>query len=512
MTAADGSLYGEPNRRPALEAIRVEKSFGGVRALSGASFSAEAGQVHGLVGENGAGKSTLIKVLGGRLRPDLGLVRLRGEPLDFTSVNAANARGAWTVFQELTLFSGMTVAQNLLLGREPRSLFNLIANRRMETRAEEILARLGIEHIDPRALIEDTSLAERQIIEIVRVIIREPAMLLLDEPTSSLVEREVEWLFRRINELRTRGVAIVFTSHRWNEVKRIADRITVFRNGAEVGTYADLSEQEAVTLMAGRPMEVFFPKVPAHQDSAIALNVSGITGPGVHRASFSLHRGEILGIGGLAGQGHRQLFFMLFGAERATGGTISLGGKLVRIRSPREALGHGIGLALVPEDRKTEGLLLEMSVGDNVTLSVLPRISRAGVLRRAVESELALRIIDRLHIRPRGLGNRVGRLSGGNQQKVLLGRWLLADCQVMLLYDVTRGIDVATKREIYELMFRLAQDGRSILFYSSDAEELARLSHRVLVMREGRMAIELTGKDLTAEKIVAAAVQDSIAA
>ncbi|HWI27833.1 MAG TPA: sugar ABC transporter ATP-binding protein [Stellaceae bacterium] len=505
-------MTAQEERPAAIEASRIEKSFGGVRALAGASFSAVAGEVHALVGENGAGKSTLIRVIGGRLRPDGGAVRLKGQALDFGRPDAANALGAWTVFQELTLFPWMTVAENLLLGREPRGRLGLIETRRMEERAEEVLAGLGITHIDPRALVEDIALAERQIVEIVRVITRDPSILLLDEPTSSLVEREVEWLFERIGELRARGAAIIFTSHRWNEVKSIADRITVFRNGAEVGTYAELPEDEAVRLMTGQRMETLFPKPPPLPATEKVLELNGLSGPGVDKVSLSLHKGEVLGVGGLAGHGHRQLFFMLFGAEKPGGGTIAVENKIVRIRSPREAVRCGVGLALVPEDRKTEGLLLEMSVRENLTLSVLRRVSRAGIIRPAAESDAAQRMIERLQIRAQGPGSRVGTLSGGNQQKVLLGRWLLADCHIMLLYDVTRGVDVATKHELYELIMRLAREGRSILFYSSDAEELARLSHRVLVMREGRIAAELSGDELSAETIVAAALRDSVAA
>ena len=502
----------EPNRPPAIEAIRIDRSFGGVRALSRASFSVEAGEVHGLIGENGAGKSTLIKVMGGRLRPHAGVVRFNGGARHIPRGDVANALGAWTVCQELAVFPWMTVAENLLLGREPRGPFKLIRTKQMESCAEEILAELGIEHIDVRALIEDMPLADRQIVEIARVISKDPSILLLDEPTSSLAEHEVEWLFRRVSELRNRGTAIVFTSHRWREVKKIADRITVFRNGSEVGTYADLAEEDAVALMTGRRIEALFPQLPASRGVGAVLDVRGIIGAGVRGVSFSLQKGEILGVGGLAGHGHRELFLQLFGAEKSAGGTISLDGKRVKIRSPREAISRGLGIALVPEDRKTEGLLLEMSVGDNLTLSVLPRVTRAGILRRGFEAELAQRTLDRLRIRTPGLRSRVAGLSGGNQQKVLLGRWLLTDCRILLLYDVTRGVDVATKHEIYDLIIGLAKNGRSILLYSSDADELAHLSHRILVMREGRVAVELTGEGLTKEKIVAAAIRDAVTA
>ena len=501
---------------PSVEGIGLSKSYGGVHALEDASLAAVAGEVHALVGENGAGKSTMIKVLGGRTRPDSGSVRIKGQAVSLAGPDRAHRLGIWTVFQELTLLPWMSVAENLLLGREPRA-FGLIGRNRTVTEAEAMMADLGIAHIDPRAMIEDISLAERQIVEIVRAISNDPDILFLDEPTSSLVEREVGWLLDRIRRLRARGCAIVFTSHRWKEVENIADRITVFRSGRNVGSFTELSEDDAVTLMTGRRVETLYPKLPALEaasDDAAkpALEVRGLAGGRLAETSFALRKGEVLGVGGLAGHGHRELFFMLFGAERAAAGQILVGGKRARIRNPREAASRKIGIALVPEDRKTEGLLLAMSVRDNVTLAILRRISRFGLLRQGLERRLAQGAVDQLNVRTAGLSGPVGALSGGNQQKVLVGRWLLAEPRILLLYDVTRGVDVATKHEMYDLMRRLAAEGRSILFYSSDAEELAHLSHRVLVLREGRIAAELHAPGITAEQIVAAAVRDSVAA
>jgi ribose transport system ATP-binding protein len=497
---------------PAVEGIGLSRAFGGVRALHDASLAAMPGEVHALVGENGAGKSTLIKLLGGRIQPDSGTIRIKGQAVRLAGPDAGHALGAWTVFQELTLLPWMTVAENLLLAREPRGPLGLIGRRRMVERADAMLSDMGIVHIDPLSLIEDISLAERQIVEIVRAISHGPDILFLDEPTSSLVEREVAWLFGQIRRLRDQGTAIVFTSHRWNEISSIADRITVFRGGRHVGSFTELDEDRAVTLMTGQQVDTLYPALPARPAPQPALQLRQVAGPRVHDTSLTLHKGEVLGIGGLAGHGHRELFFMLFGAERATGGSIEVDGRKVRIRSPRDAIRRGVGLALVPEDRKTEGLLLAMSIRDNMTLSILRRISRAGVLQRGVEQGLAQGQAAKLKVRMAGLSSPVGSLSGGNQQKVLVGRWLLAEPQVLLLYDVTRGVDVATKHEIYELILALAAEGRSILFYSSDAEELAHLCHRVLVMREGRITAELTAPGITAEQIVAAAVRDSVAA
>jgi len=497
---------------PLVEGVTLSKSFGGVHALERASFAAVAGEVHALVGENGAGKSTMIKLLGGRLQPDAGTVRFAGRDVRLGGPEQAHGLGAWTVFQELMLFPGMTVAENLMLGREPRGALKLISHRRMARAAEALLTDMGITHIDPRALIEDISLAQRQIVEIVRALSHRPSILFLDEPTSSLVEREVAWLFTRIRALRDAGAAVVFTSHRWNEVQSIADRITVFRNGRDVGTFTELDAREAVTLMTGQRLETLFPPRPPAPSGPAVLHLEDLSGPRVDGVTLTLHEGEILGVGGLAGQGHRELFFLLFGAERPSAGHLTLGGRRVRIGSPREAKRRRTGLALVPEDRKTEGLLLGMSVRDNLTLSILDRLSRAGVLRRAAERRVAQDMVRQLAVRTAGIGNPVGTLSGGNQQKVLLGRWLLAEPRILLLYDVTRGVDVATKHEIYQLVTRLAAQGRAILFYSSDAEELAALCHRVLVMKDGRIAAEMTAPSVTAEQIVAAAVHERIAA
>jgi ribose transport system ATP-binding protein len=286
----------------------------------------------------------------------------------------------------------------------------------------------------------------------------------------------------------------------------------VFRNGSDVGTFTELDEREAVTLMTGQRLEVLFPARPPVPSGPALLEVQELSAPRLHRIDLALRGGEILGIGGLAGQGHRELFLALFGAARPTGGRIILGGRPIRLRSPRDAKAPAARLALVPEDRKTEGLLLGLSVRDNLTLSILDRLSRLGMLRRGAERRAAQDTVRQLSVRTAGINSPVGSLSGGNQQKILLGRWLLADPRVLLFYDVTRGVDVATKHEIYQLMIRLAAEGRAILFYSSDADELAALAHRVLVMRDGRIAAELTAPGITAEQIVAAAVHEPVAA
>jgi ribose transport system ATP-binding protein len=414
------------------------------------------------------------------------------------------------VFQELTLMPWMTVAENVLLRHEPPGRTHLIKRRELVSRADELFARLGIEGIDPRELPAALSLAQRQMIELARALLRDPDILFLDEPTSALAEREVEWLFRLVRGLRDRGKAVIFTSHRWSEVANLADRITIFRNGEHVDTRDRITEGEAVTLMTGRTIDRLYPdREPLAAGAAPVLEVRDLRGAQVDGVSFALRKGEILGIGGLAGQGQRDLFMTLFGARKATGGEIRIDGKARRIRKPSDAIKHGLGIALVPEDRKTEGLMLPMSVRDNLTLAILGRVAVGGVLNPAVEHANVRKAVERLQIRTsRPMTQEVGTLSGGNQQKVLLGRWLLAESNIVLLYDITRGVDVGTKHDIYELMMDLVREGKSLVFYSSETEEIARLCHRVLVMREGRVASELEGDGTDAEAIVAAAVRE----
>jgi ribose transport system ATP-binding protein len=491
----------------ALEATGVSRSFGGVQALRGASFAARPGQVHALAGENGAGKSTMIKVLSGVLRPDAGTVRVFGEAVRFAGPAEALRWGIATAFQELSLLPDLTVAENLLLRTPPRGRLGLVRRARFTACAGELLERHGVTDIDPNDPVDELSVAQRQVVEIVRALSSRPRILFLDEPTAALPDREVEWLRGQVVALRDAGGCVVFTSHRWRDIEELADRVTVFRNGTDVASADRLGRDEAVTLMAGRSVDQTYPPLPAARSGEPALRVAGLSAGRLRDVSFTLHRGEVLGVGGLAGQGQRELFLALFGVRPADGGSIEVGGRAVRLRRPRQAVRAGV--ALVPEDRKGEGLTLPLSVRDNLTLPVLNRIARAGLLRRARERHLVRTMVDQLQIdtrRPRS--QTVRTLSGGNQQKVLLGRWLLTDPAVLLLYDVTRGVDAATKHDIYRLVAQLAKAGKAILLYSSETEEMAHLCHRVLVLREGRLAAELPGPVGDPELIVAAAMRE----
>jgi ribose transport system ATP-binding protein len=490
---------------PAIEAAGLSKRYGAVQALDGASFEALPGEVHALVGENGAGKSTLIKSLCGVTAPDSGTIRVAGEEVVLRSPQVAAQHGIGVVFQELTLLPWLTVAENLLLHREPRGALGLIRRGALSERAAAVLDEYGVDRIDPGELVAELSLAQRQIVEIVRAVSHRPRVLFLDEPTSSLAEPEVEWLFRMVRTLRDGGTCVVFTSHRWREVTTLADRITVFRNGSEVATRTELEEQEAIRLMTGRSVgEIAHENSPPPQSGTV-LEVSELASGQLRDVSLSLHEGEILGIGGLEGQGQRELFLALFGVQRSSG-EIRVGGKPLRPRSPKDAIRAGVRIALVPEDRKSEGLFLPLSVRENLTLPILDQLGRWGLLRSGLERDRVRDVVERMRIVTRDDAQAVGTLSGGNQQKVLLGRWILADARILLFYDVTRGVDVATKQDIYQLMLDLTAEGRSILYYSSDTAEVARLAHRVLVLREGRVAAELAGPGIDPERIVSAAV------
>jgi ribose transport system ATP-binding protein len=494
----------------AVAAMGVDRAFGGVQALRDASFAARPGEIHALAGENGAGKSTLIKVLCGLVTADRGTVEIFGQPVRRVVEPAARRRmGVATAFQELSLLPDLSVAENLLLQNPPRGRFGLIRRGRLASEADAILERFGVDYIDSRATTAELSVAHRQIVELVRVLATEPRVLILDEPTAALPDRQVEWLSGHVRRLRDAGCCVIFTSHRWREIETLADRVTVFRNGTNVATRARISEAEAVTLMSGRTFEGTYPDVTAIPVTDSALRLANLRGGRLRDVSFDLRRGEILGVGGLAGQGQRDLFLTLFGAQRAAGGALFVDGRPVTIRRPRDAIRAGLGIAYVPEDRKAEGLFLPLSIRDNVAVATLWQRSAAGFVRRGAERGAVASIVERLRIGAgRSTGQAVTTLSGGNQQKVLMARWLLTDARVLLLFDVTRGVDAATKHDIYQLVADLATAGKAILYYSSETEEIASLCHRVLVLREGRISAELPGPVGDAERIVAASIKE----
>jgi ribose transport system ATP-binding protein len=503
------TMMSEP-QSPALALTMegVSKRFGATQALDGVSFEIGAGEIHALLGENGAGKSTLVKILSGLTRPDAGTISLFGAPADIAGARAAHAFGLRTAFQEISLVPDLTVADNLLLPEAPTHLGFVLDRRRAAEWVDGILTRLELLDLDPRIDIRDCALPTRQKLEIARAISREPRILLLDEPTSALSARDVEWLGRRIAELRERGTTVVLITHRVPEVRRFCDRLTILRNGRHVGSFAvpDISDQEVVRLVIGRSLAATFPKrqsqLPLRSGTPV-LSVRGMRIKGhLDDMSLELWPGEILGIAGLQGMGQNELFYALFGMTPTDGGTIEVRGEIAALASPRDAIDAGIGISLVPEDRKTEALALKLNGRENVSLPVITRFARFGWLDLVRERRAVDRILERVQVHPRALYRACSTFSGGNQQKIAIAKWLLAESRILLLFDPTRGVDVGTKHEIYLLMREFADAGGAILFYSTDVLEIVNLCDRVVVMYSGRKRAELVGEEIAEETIM----------
>jgi len=499
-----------------LEAIlrleEVSKRYGGVHALERASFACAPGRIHALLGENGAGKSTLIKVMAGVVQPDEGRIVLEGSERRFLHPQEAVAAGIACIFQELSLMPDLSVADNICITNPPRRR-GLIDRRAQRRIAEAALARAGAEGIHPLAPVASLSLSRRQMVEIAKALAREPKILILDEATSALTAADVERVFALLHRLRDEGLAIVYISHRMHEVAALADDCSVFRNGRHVATFAagTRSNAETVAMMIGRDIEHAYPPkpapLPASDARTPAIEVRDLSWNGqLHDIALTVRRGEIVGLGGLDGQGQRELFLALFGVLRGVSGEVRVEGEPVAVRSPREAKHAGIGIALVPEDRKTDGLMLPMSVRDNLSFAALDRFSRGGVVVASAEAAAVGEIVRRLSIKAPELGDAAGTLSGGNQQKVVIAKWLLNAPRIVLLNDPTRGIDVGTKQEIHVLLRRLADDGAAVLLYSTDYAELIGCCDRVAVFLDGRIVRWLAGDDLNEHALVATAL------
>jgi ribose transport system ATP-binding protein len=499
----------ETTTPPLVEALKVTKHFGGTVALNEASFTCHQGSIHALVGENGAGKSTLIKVLAGVTVPDSGQIIINGQPSPIRSPADASRLGIVPVFQELSLMATLTVAENIFIADPPRNALGLVNRRVLRQRAEQLFADLGFHHVDPDALISELPLAQRQLVEIAKALSHQPRLLIMDEGTSALSIHDVELVFKVMRRMRDEGRSVIFISHRMAEVKEIADTLTIYRDGRDVGSFpmGDVREDEMVQLMIGRKLEQVFPPKPSPQQRAPLLEVKNLTWePTLHDISFTVGKGEIVGLGGLDGQGQGELLFGLFGLLRQMHGEIRIEGQPQHISSPAAAAKAGINLALIPEDRKTEGLILGMSVSDNATLATIDRVTRFGLIDRKRERTAVERVIEQMRVRTPSRQTRTGNLSGGNQQKVVIGKWLLTEARLYLLHDPSRGIDVGTKQEIYLLMRSLADQGAGIVFFSTELQELVGMCDRVLVLYEGRIFRELTGVEITQENIVTAAL------
>ncbi|MET9512779.1 sugar ABC transporter ATP-binding protein [Streptomyces flavidovirens] len=489
------------------ELLRIEgirKTFPGVVALDSVDFDLRRGEVHVLLGENGAGKSTLIKMLSGAYRPDSGRILVGGEEVRVHGAQDAERLGIATIYQEFNLVPGLTVAENIFLGRQPRR-FGMIDRKRMEADAEELLRRVGVD-VSPKVLVRELGIARLQMVEIAKALSLEARVLIMDEPTAVLTSEEVDKLFRIVRQLRADGVGVVFITHHLEEIAALGDRVTVLRDGRSIGQVpASTPEDELVRLMVGRSIEQQYPRERPEAAGDALLSVRGLTRGGVfHDVSFDVRAGEVVGLAGLVGAGRTEVVRAVFGADPYDAGSVAVRGERLGKGDVNAAMGAGIGL--VPEDRKGQGLVLDASVQENLGLVTLRSATRGGLVDRKGQRAAAARIAEQLGVRMAGLGQHVRTLSGGNQQKVVIGKWLLADTKVLILDEPTRGIDVGAKVEIYQLINELTASGHAVLMISSDLPEVLGMSDRVLVMAQGRIAGELPAHEATQDAVMALAV------
>ena len=495
---------------PLISVKDVSKSFPGVRALNRVGFDLLAGEVHALVGENGAGKSTLMKILAGIYSRDSGEILYSGEPVNFASPRAAQMMGIGIIHQELQLMNHLTVAQNIFIGREPRGRLGVFLDEdKLNRQAQEILAHMHL-NLDPRAIVGGLTVAKQQLVEIAKALSFSSRVLIMDEPTAALNSAEIAELFNIIRELKARGVGIVYISHKMDELKQISDRVTVLRDGEYVATVptATTSMDTIIAMMVGRTlMEVARPPEQAPSRGDVALEVRDLNcGPLVRNVGFTLRRGEILGFAGLMGAGRTEVARAIFGADKAESGDVIVRGSAASIKSPADAVALGIGY--LSEDRKRFGLAVGMDVESNIVMATLARHLAFGfILRRQAIRTTVESFIMRLGIRTPSATQEVRLLSGGNQQKVVVAKWLARDCDILFFDEPTRGIDIGAKAEIYKLLRSLADQGKAIVMISSELEEILRMSDRIVVMCEGRITGELAWKDATQERIMELATQ-----
>ena len=491
-----------------LSAASITKAFAGVRALKGVSFDLRPGEVHALVGENGAGKSTLIKIITGAETPDRGELVVNGHVVPSMDPGRSRALGIAAIYQQPSLFPDLTVAENIAIALETGGAWRRLDWAARQRRSAELLGRIGAS-IDPARLVETLSMPEQQIVEIAKAIGANAKIVIMDEPTASLTEREVERLFTVIGLLKAHGCGIIYISHRLEEVFSIADRITVLRDGETVETCerAGVDRAALIRMMVGRELSAVFPKraVPLGEVALDLRNVSH-RATGVTDVSCSVRQGEILGLAGLVGSGRTQLAEILFGLTPADEGEIRVHGQVVRLTSPRDAIDAGI--AYVPEDRRQHGVVLEMSVASNASLASLENVSRRGLIDRALEQAAAERDVERFRIKTPSVAAEVGTLSGGNQQKVALARWLSTDPSILILDEPTQGVDVGSKAEIHSLMQTLAEQGLAIVMISSELPEILGMSDRIAVMRAGRIRGIIERADATQAAVLALALDE----
>lgn len=489
----------------------IVKSFPGVRALKGVELDLRPGEVHALLGENGAGKSTLIKVLGGAHRPDEGSIEIDGQSVEIASPADSQRAGVGIIYQEFNLVPAMTARENIFLGQEG-SKVGILPVREERRKARELFKRLGVD-LDPESLVRRLTVAQQQVVEIAKALLLESRIIVMDEPSAALSPREVEGLFRIIRELKSQGIGIVYVSHRLDEIFEICDRATIFRDGEHIATQpiSELTRESIIELMVGRKLENEFP----HRESTSTeksnigegLTVSNLNrGSEVQDVSFSVRRGEIVALTGLVGAGRTEAVRLIFGADQRDSGSVKLDGRELTIRNPRDAIRAGI--CLLTEDRKHQGLVLNRSVLENFGLPNLLSFSNGGLINRRRERAAFDRYVDQLRIRVSGPEQRAANLSGGNQQKVVLAKWLERNAEVVIFDEPTRGIDVGAKYEIYLLMQQLAADGKAVLMISSELPEVLGMADRIIVMHEGRVTGEITDvESATQEDIMNLAIR-----
>ncbi len=492
-----------------LELNHVSKSFPGVRALNDAQFDMRAGEVHALLGENGAGKSTTIKIISGVYRPDSGELRFEGKPVQFNNPREAQAAGIATIYQELSLYPELTVAENIFMGHAPRSRFGALDWGAMRRQAQALLESLNIHDMDVNRKVGSMTVGNRQRVEIAKALSQNARILIMDEPTAALTEADVQRLFEIVRLLRTRGVGIIYISHRLEEVFLLADRVTVLRDGQYVGTkdVADTTPDQLISMMVGRTIDNLFPKLETTIGEPVLEVRDLVHKPLTRGVSLYVRQGEIVGLAGLVGSGRSEVAQVIFGMTPAESGTILINGKPVQIKSPAQAM--KLGIAYVPEDRGTQGLVRQMRIRENVSLAVLRGMVKGPFVDRGAERGLARRTIDQLSIRAPSSEQIVNKLSGGNQQKIVVGKWLASKPKLLIMDEPTRGVDVGAKAEIHRLLSELAQQGLAILMISSELPEILGMSDRILVMREGRIVAEYSREEANQEQIAASMMQAS---
>jgi len=498
----------------AIEMIEVRKAFGQTVALEKVSTRIRSGSVHAFLGENGAGKSTTVKMLSGLLKPDNGQLMVFNKEVELENPQMAHELGIQTAFQEMTQIPDLTVAQNLLIPYEPKNRFGLLDKKAALKQAQEILTSLDLHDINPKSIVGELDLAVRQKIEIARAVSRNPKILLLDEPTSALSGKDMEWLGGIIRRLKEEGTTIIFISHRMLEVREYCDRISVLRNGKTVheGAVEDVTDEEIVKLIIGRSLTATFPEVipTAIKTESPAISVKNVSvEKQLRNVSFDLFKGEVLGVAGLQGMGQLELFKACFGASMISSGSIFVNGTEVQISSPSDAINAGIDMGFIPEDRKTEGLFMPLSGCHNISLPVIEQYSKFGIVNESLETQDVAQSLSTMQVVERGLTDPPSAFSGGNQQKMIMARWLVSKSKIWLMYDPTRGVDIGTKAEIYKLIRNFVAEGGAVLLYSTEIEEVVSLSDRVMVFYGGELAETMQREDISEEAIMEVALGHS---